>query len=394
MSKLRTNIIENQSGSTITIGKSGTNVALAAGATQTGFGGDLTPLQNDMSVLALHQAINSNQTAHGLQNSWIEQFEDSSAITGLSTAYRHDDEYMASGSISATPWPYTNYADQVFTHNNFSDIDYFNGLSTTHTVAGNTDSTMLAWAPSPSGFTSYINFDYLANYNFTGLRVGFRNSHGHINTWRIETSTDGSAYSILDMTGATSSALTGYDLDNTNNLAITTDSTGLVTNTVNGGSSPHDHGGQIVFGTPVTTRHLRITIGSFITNGNANSGIDFFVPIYSVHSITSTGSFTSTTITPQDSASKSSLGLVLLYKDNAGTNALNTDIVAQVSADNGVNYTDCVLASRGTFSTGIKTAIAPAVDVTSGNQLKYKISFANQASGSKEARVYGVSLQY
>ena len=84
----------------------------------------------------------------------------------------------------------------------------------------------------------------------------------------------------------------------------------------------------------------------------------------------------------------------MLYKDNAGTNALNTDIVAQVSADNGVNYTDCVLASRGTFSTGIKTAIAPAVDVTSGNQLKYKISFANQASGSKEAQVYGVSLQY
>ena len=96
MSKLRTNIIENQSGSTITIGKSGTNVALAAGATQTGFGGDLTPLQNDMSVLALHQAINSNQTAHGLQNSWIEQFEDSNSITDLTDCSRSDSEYMAS----------------------------------------------------------------------------------------------------------------------------------------------------------------------------------------------------------------------------------------------------------------------------------------------------------
>jgi len=31
---------------------------------------------------------------------------------------------------------------------------------------------------------------------------------------------------------------------------------------------------------------------------------------------------------------------------------------------------------------------------TAGTQLKYKISFANQASGSKEARIRGVSLQY
>jgi hypothetical protein len=32
--------------------------------------------------------------------------------------------------------------------------------------------------------------------------------------------------------------------------------------------------------------------------------------------------------------------------------------------------------------------------VTAGTQLKYKISFANQSLGSKEARIRGVSLQY
>jgi len=31
---------------------------------------------------------------------------------------------------------------------------------------------------------------------------------------------------------------------------------------------------------------------------------------------------------------------------------------------------------------------------TAGTSLKYKISFANQALGSKEARIRGVSLQY
>ena len=43
--------------------------------------------------------------------------------------------------------------------------------------------------------------------------------------------------------------------------------------------------------------------------------------------------------------------------------------MAKVSANNGTNYTTCVLAAKGTFSTGILIAIAPAVTVTSGTQL-------------------------
>ena len=41
--------------------------------------------------------------------------------------------------------------------------------------------------------------------------------------------------------------------------------------------------------------------------------------------------------------------------------------------------------------------MAKANDVTisnTGTQLKYKVEFANQASGSKVTRVTGVSLQY
>jgi len=107
-----------------------------------------------------------------------------------------------------------------------------------------------------------------------------------------------------------------------------------------------------------------------------------------------TGNITSATITPQDSASKNSLGLCLLYKNASGTNALNSDIVAKVSCDNGSNYSTCVLASKGTFSTGINIAIAPAISCTSGNQLKYRIEFANQASGSKVGQIHGVALSY
>ena len=99
-------------------------------------------------------------------------------------------------------------------------------------------------------------------------------------------------------------------------------------------------------------------------------------------------------VTQAANASVSSMGIVVLYKNNAGTTTLDTDLIAQISADNGGNYTTVTLAPQGTFSTGITQAIANDVSVTAGTQLKYKISFANQSLGVKETRVYGVALIY
>ena len=104
-----------------------------------------------------------------------------------------------------------------------------------------------------------------------------------------------------------------------------------------------------------------------------------------------TGSFEGNAIT---AASTSKMGAVITYQDNAGTNALNTDIVLKLSADNGSNYSTATLTALPDFSTGIKMAKVNDLSVTAGTQLKYKIEFANQASGSKEARIRGVSLQY
>ena len=109
-------------------------------------------------------------------------------------------------------------------------------------------------------------------------------------------------------------------------------------------------------------------------------------------SISATGNFTGTTITAPSSVS--SMGAIITYQDNAGTNALNTDIVLQLSADGGSNYSTATLTALPDFSTGIKMAKVNDLSVTAGTQLKYKINFANQASGSKEARIRGVALQY
>ena len=85
---------------------------------------------------------------------------------------------------------------------------------------------------------------------------------------------------------------------------------------------------------------------------------------------------------------------MIMYEDASGTAALNTDLVAQVSADGGSNYSTVTLSSAPNLSSTIKVAKSDAVAVTAGNQPKYKINFANQNSSSKETRVLGVSLLY
>ena len=109
--------------------------------------------------------------------------------------------------------------------------------------------------------------------------------------------------------------------------------------------------------------------------------------------INATGNFTSATQTALATVSK--MSIVVLYKNNAGTASLDGDLVAQVSSNGGTNYTSAPLTAAGTFSTGILMAKSNDITISNtGTAPKYKISLANQAEGSKETYIYGVSLQY
>ena len=109
--------------------------------------------------------------------------------------------------------------------------------------------------------------------------------------------------------------------------------------------------------------------------------------------VSATGSVTSVTINAPSTISK--IGVIVTYIDHSGTATLNTDLKVFLSANNGTNYTQVTLVAQPNFATGIKMAKANDVTISNtGTQLKYKVEFANQASGSKETRVTGVSLQY
>ena len=113
---------------------------------------------------------------------------------------------------------------------------------------------------------------------------------------------------------------------------------------------------------------------------------------YLTSTVNATGNFTCPNVTASSSTNK--MGAVVTYQNHAGTNTLNTDIVLQLSADGGSNYSTATMTALPDFATGIKMAKVNDLSVTAGTSLKYKISFANQSTGSKEARIRGVSLQF
>ena len=133
-------------------------------------------------------------------------------------------------------------------------------------------------------------------------------------------------------------------------------------------------------------------MGNGWDHGNANMSISEvrFVGASYNHA---TGSFTCNNQTADATISKG--GIIVLYKNNAGTATLNTDLVAKISANGGTNYETVTLAALGTFSTGILMASAQNVTISNtGTAMKYQIAFANQSTGSKETQVHGVALLY
>ena len=134
-------------------------------------------------------------------------------------------------------------------------------------------------------------------------------------------------------------------------------------------------------------------LAQFIGMKTDASGVGVSNGSFTTLTSSATGSYQSTTINAAATTSK--MGVVVTYVDQSGTTTLNTDLKVFLSADNGSNYTQVTLVAQPNFATGVKMAKANDVTISNtGTQLKYKVEFANQASGSKATRVTGVSLQY
>jgi hypothetical protein len=377
---------------------------------------------NDLSTLGLRVHTQENLSASNTNSASFDTFQDSTAVSNLTNTSRDANEFMSS----------TVFADTSVTINNSNYttyIDSVKGVQASNTLR-----------PTGSNeLTAITNFDTVTdNTTYDGTNSGTGSAHlgtkgaylfgnnGDSDTsyWRVNNNVAGAASSVyyfhtillkLNLTAFNNEgfAIRDYSLKWRNGsgnfwwnqMYGSVDVTGIDTSNEDHNSLVLKSGSGISNGTSYTAssdgtaqssntvKSKLIIIDQFHYNGTNSYMFDnlTITGLAPVGTINASGSFTGNNIT---ASSTNKMGAVITYQDQAGTNALNTDIVLQLSADGGSNFSTATLTALPDFATGIKMAKVNDLSVTAGTSLTYKISFANQSSGSKEARIRGVSLQF
>ena len=325
-----------------------------------------TALLNDIATLALHSAVQNNQSAFNLTNAFIDQYEDSSGLDVLTQCLRDSAEYVSSNTeVDGTP-AYDS-GDRLSTIT--VTTDGTTQRSVTTIVDGSTSAgDSFYWNPSQSGI--YLRFQFATTKKITGVRfTNDESGTANNGTWQWQGSDNGSSWTNIGSTFA------------------------YTNTTMVGGAGGYTVLGDTLSGNTTSYLYYQMinTAGSTVNNSNWMEIIFLITPV--TGQLNATGNYTSTTETALATVSKESI--VVLYKNESGTATLDTDLVAEVSANGGTNYTAAPLTAAGTFSTGILTAKSDDITISNtGTAPKYKISFANQSDGSKVTRVYGVALMY
>jgi len=404
---------------------------------------DTTPLLNDIATLALHSAVQSNQAAYNLTNAFIDQYEDDTGIDNETNTDRNSGgEWMGSivpdtdtilylnmdGADGGTTFTDTSYkehgisvggtahtdttvkkwgtaslqldgnSDYIFVTNsaNITDSnDYFN--------FGTRDYTIECWVRSDSSGTNeqYILSKTFASGSQTSpfwIQVTRSNASSGYNAqmpagvaaeWIQTATSDWVADTWYHMAAAREGTTTSYWFDGTRAGTVTN------SNGINANADPYFSIGAGHSTTNTSYYHTGYIDDVRVSSVARYSGATITVPTgpLGAGNVNATGSYTSTTETALATVSK--MSIVVLYKNEAGTATLDTDLVAEVSSNGGTNYTSAPLTAAGTFSTGILMAKSNDITISNtGTAPKYKISFANQVEDSKETQVHGVALLY
>ena len=411
---------------------------------------DDNKLVNDLSTLGLRVHTQENLNATNTNSQYVDVFQDTSGYTNGANTSRNASEYVSSITSGADPNLVSLFRPNTTSHStstssisslvsgdsatlakvntahggnnlNSSPQKFSGSMNIRATTAGDggwkinpttaynfgtNDFTIEAWTYNNNatidGNHRYI-FDWSSNSNNARLSIGINNNEN----WFGQTIYNGG------FRGVGLGALNGFANGTWTHWAFVKDSGNLALFADGHRQATYSDSlsynwqsattGDLSFG----QRHASDTNGNLpnmftqeirISNNAryASSGATYTIPSAQFSTTaeiaSATGNFTCPNITAASATTK--MGAVITYQNQSGTNALNTDIVLQLSADGGSNYSTATLTALPDFSTGIKMAKVNDLTVTSGTQLKYKISFANQASGSKEARIRGVSLNY
>ena len=391
-------------------------------------------LRSDITTVALNQAVTENKTSYNLPNSFIDQFEDETGIDTKTNVNISNEKATTGDKTSLT---ITNQAgtpshrtDKAKFGSSSLNFDYQNFIKVDGGASGRfdfttNDFTIDFWF-NPDAFAPWGAIWELVNTEIGSSANNYVDILGSGDTSdqyyarvcspNVTDQTNASGYRVAAPAGTWWHGVVQrygtkyqYFKDGTRIYDHTMGSGSLDglrylywgyghNQVANGGDGAWDDirisNVARYTSSSYTVPTSRVTADAntqfLLQSQNQSSGSTTFVDTSPV--VQASGNYTSATQTASETVSK--MGMVVLYENTAGTATLNTDLIAQVSADNGSNFSSCTLEDIGDFSASVKIARAVGVSVTAGTQVKYKISFANQSFNSKETKVQGVGMLY
>ena len=307
---------------------------------------DDTSIRHDISMLALHFADQNNKTAFDLANSTIDSMESAASVaTATQSFFNTSNEYW--GTVASSKIDFTDGITAITQSGLVGFVASYLTDNNNNNNSFHTDS---------SGVGSFFRIDLGVQRTIEEIHI-YTRSGAVTAAWEIQGSNDDSSFTD-----------TGYDL-NVGGSNGWKSLTGMSSNN--------------------TWRYWKF----YKTNGASGGGYHAELAMEGTPT-NATGSIISNTYTAP--SSRSSVSGVLLYRDVSGTATLGTDLKVFFSCNNGTNYTEATsyTALNMAFKTGVKAVTLGKTTCTAGTQIKFKVEWANQASGSKVTGCQGVALQY
>jgi hypothetical protein len=415
---------------------------------------DIT-LRQDVTTLALRQAIGDNHLAYNLPNSFIDQFEDSSGIGTFTTAERNTAGEHLTAALGGAA---------TITHNTASSNAYLSTHTNTYKKFGTT-SMLIGGTVSGGSKSAWIDVDMGTNFvpgtgNYTVeyfIRYPPNSDVAWLCSWRlsdailesglpsaagdtvdiIRNGTDGQHYyrslgpEITDHAGGTQFA--AYTDDIWYHVAIVRDGVNHTyylngTQAHNNASGSGDRGtmpyirfsveavmyyfdcfrisnsARYAHGSSFSIPTARFTADSatkFLLQSNDTDGSTTFEDTHASEQATQTFSAVGNIIseTTTVSGNKTKVSGVMLWKDGgSGTSTLGNgnDLEILFTCNGGTNWTTVASYTAVTplFSTGIKMVKLGETTCTAGTDIRYKAVWATQSSGVIETQLHGIGLNY
>ena len=409
---------------------------------------DLTPVRQDIAMLALYNAVSDNRSSYNLPHSFVDQFEDDTGLTTQTNVDRiADGEYVASVYSISGQWTDDAYTELLIHSNTtdgsgtFTDSSHNSHAITKHGTITHVTATSALGAssiatngsnglriPSSTGMmtdTFKVSSDWTIEYwikypsgGTSGARVmgNWPSSNANQAFIRPKTTYSEGIFNIQWGTGNTAtSGTTSPETSATNawvHCAIVqegsylrgfTGGTNIFSRSRASYAAPNDDWdiawNDYPEGGVGSTGNEHMSAGNLdeirISSTARYSGTSSFTPQTDTVGNNATGTLISDTQTATGTVTK--MSGVILYKDNEGTATLGTDLVISLSANGGTNYTEAASYGAVTplFSTGVKMVRLGETTLShSGTAPVIKAVWANQSSGSKETQLHGWAMNY